>query len=303
MLLNMMMKNNLRFIHKNFNKKCYSQVYDRIVKFSENLKDNEMKIPMEKDTYSIFLSKEDKLSDLTARINGTAENIQKVEFLNFQEEKINEDLLFDNLVNSPFKVRINGHHTIKYFPCINKLISNKNFSLGDNYNNMIIDTIDKISTKENNLGVLSVISLNKKEIEEKISNLIKIYEKQIEEYSQAEVLLEKKLKDKKFWFINSALLFFIAHLIVFYILIYQIYGWDTIEPITYIVGNVYWIFGLSYFVIRKKKLDIGLLSSNGYKKEFFKNMGRRIGYSSIEKEFLMNEIVEIRKFKDTIAKI
>jgi len=296
----MMMKNKLR---NNFNKKFYSQVYDRIVKFSENLKDNEMKIPMDKDTYSIFFSKEDKLSDLTTRINGTSENIQKVEFLSFQDEKINEDLLFDNLSKSPFKVRINGHHMIKYFPCINKLISNKNFKLGDNYNNMIIDTIDKISLTENNLGVLSVINSNKKEIEEKITNLMKIYEKQIEEYSQAEIVLDKKLKDKKFWFINSALLFFIAHLIVFYVLIYQIYGWDTIEPITYIVGNVYWIFGLSYFILRKKKLDIGLLSSNGYRKEFFKNMGRRIGYSSIEKDFLMNELVEIRKFKETIAKI
>jgi hypothetical protein len=86
-------------------------------------------------------------------------------------------------------------------------------------------------------------------------------------------------------------------------LIYELYGWDTIEPITYIVGNVYWIIGLSFYVMKKKKLDLSLFSTSAYTSEFMKNFGKRIGYSQKDKQFLFNEIAEIRKFKETLANI
>jgi hypothetical protein len=151
--------------------------------------------------------------------------------------------------------------------------------------------------------IISILGENKKEIENKISSLLSIYEKLFEEQTQAEKLLEKRLKDRRWWFLNLGLLFFVLHAALFYYLIYELYGWDTIEPITYIVGNVYWIIGLSFYVMKKKKLDLSLFSTSAYTSEFMKNFGKRIGYSQKDKQFLFNEIAEIRKFKETLANI
>src|SRR5690606_20045706 len=87
-----------------------------------------------------------------------------------------------------------------------------------------------------------------KEVNAKLENLLEVYENLMKEYNIAEQLLNMRVKQNLRFYLNCALLFFILHAILFYFLIYQWYGWDTIEPVTYIVGNVYWIIGLGYFV-------------------------------------------------------
>lgn len=301
--------NNMR-IRTKLSKKLYSQVHDKIVKFSEDINNNEMKVPVDNSVYSIFFSKEDKLKDVANRINLSAENVQKVEFLSIKEESLNDqELDFQDIIKSPFTLRLNGYQTIKYFPSINMVINphpkfNEKVVI-NNHNFFLLENFRKIM-KEKEISrskIISILGENKKEIENKISSLLSIYEKLFEEQTQAEKLLEKRLKDRRWWFLNLGLLFFVLHAALFYYLIYELYGWDTIEPITYIVGNVYWIIGLSFYVMKKKKLDLSLFSTSAYTSEFMKNFGKRIGYSQKDKQFLFNEIAEIRKFKETLANI
>ena len=297
-------------IRSKINKKLYSQVHERMVKFSEDISNKEMKVPLDGSVYSIYFSKEDKLTDVANRINNSAENIQKVEFLNSSDEAIaNQETNFQELIKSPFNLRLNGYQTVKYFPSLNIALNlqpkSESGMIINNYNLFLLDSLKKImKEKEINKSLIdSVLGENKSEVEKRINELLSIYEKLFEEQSSAEKLLEKRLKDRRWWFLNLGMLFFILHAIVFYYLIYQVYGWDTIEPITYIVGNVYWIIGLGFFVMKKKKLDFSLFSSTSYKKEFMTFFGKRIGYSQKDKDFLFNEIAEIRKFKATLSKI
>lgn len=301
--------NNMR-IRTKLNKKLYSEVHDKIVKFSEDINNNEMKVPVDNSVYSIFFSKEDKLKDVANRINLSAEKVQKVEFLSIKEESLNDqELNFQDIIKSPFTLRLNGYQTIKYFPSINMVINphpkfNEKVVI-NNHNFFLLENFRKIM-KEKEISrskIISILGENKKEVEYKISSLLSIYEKLLEEQTQAEKLLEKRLKDRRWWFLNLGLLFFVLHAALFYYLIYELYGWDTIEPITYIVGNVYWIIGLSFYVMKKKKLDLSLFSTSAYTSEFMKNFGKRIGYSQKDKQFLFNEIAEIRKFKETLAYI
>jgi len=301
--------NNMR-IRTKLSKKLFSQVHDKIVKFSEDINNNEMKVPVDNSVYSIFFSKEDKLKDVANRINLSAENVQKVEFLSIKEESLNDqELNYQDIIKSPFTLRLNGYQTIKYFPSINMVINphpkfNEKVVI-NNHNFFLLENFRKIM-KEKEISrskIISILGENKKEIENKISSLLSIYEKLFEEQTQAEKLLEKRLKDRRWWFLNLGLLFFVLHAALFYYLIYELYGWDTIEPITYIVGNVYWIIGLSFYVMKKKKLDLSLFSTSAYTSEFMKNFGKRIGYSQKDKQFLFNEIAEIRKFKETLANI
>jgi hypothetical protein len=111
-------------IRTKLSKKLFSQVHDKIVKFSEDINNNEMKVPVDNSVYSIFFSKEDKLKDVANRINLSAENVQKVEFLSIKEESLNDqELNYQDIIKSPFTLRLNGYQTIKYFPSINMVIN------------------------------------------------------------------------------------------------------------------------------------------------------------------------------------
>ena len=104
-------------------------------------------------------------------------------------------------------------------------------------------------------------------------------------------------------YLNLGILFFLLNVIVFYVLIYQVYGWDTIEPITYIVGNVYWIIGLSFFVYKKKKLDFSFFFSKGFKRNFYRKNGFLLGFNEIERNFVAKEIKEIKQFKEALGNL
>ena len=138
---------------------------------------------------------------------------------------------------------------------------------------------------------------------EKISQLQKQYVLLQEEYEKIEKILENRYNSAIKRYLLLGMLFFILHTIVFYVLIYHLYGWDTIEPITYIVGNLYWIAGLSFFVLKKKKLDFSLITSEGFKKTFFINKGKNFAFNPIEKAFVNKELSRIKEFKDTLSRI
>ncbi len=68
-----------------------------------------------------------------------------------------------------------------------------------------------------------------------------------------ELSIEKKVEYKRKLYVIMNILYFLLHLIIFYALIYQIYGRDEIEPVSYVVGNIYWITGIVFFLTIKSK--------------------------------------------------
>ena len=284
----------------------FSEVCDKIVKFSSNLKNKEMKVPFDGSCYSILFLEGDKLSDLTNRINGSSEKLQKVEFLNFAEETLlEENKLFKDIIASPFRLRINGHHLVRYLPSMTiALNENRNLSDSDltDTNFLLLQTSASL-LDGGSLDIQKSLHDKKNSINAKIDKILLQYEKLQLEYQKAEEFIDKRLKSRRKTFANLALIFFILHAIAFYCLIYQMYGWDTVEPVTYIVGNVYWIIALSFFVMKKKKLDFGFIFAESYKKEFFAKMSQKINFSSTENLFIQKEIQDLRKFKEIVSKI
>jgi hypothetical protein len=291
--------------------KNFSEIHHRIVKFSSNLPRTELKVPFEEENYSILLNENDKLSEIAGRINGSSEKLQKVEFLNFSDNSVKDQAnLFKEISRSPFKLRINGHYVVKYLPSISSVMSegkvtekyfDNNNTLSEN-NFLLLQTSNALG-EVNKSNIQKVLNETKTLLVTKLDKLLVEYEKLEKEYEKGEDFIEKRLKQKKRNLANIALLFVTVHAIVFYWLIYQMFGWDQVEPVTYIVGNVYWIIGLSFFVFKKKKLDFGLIFGSTYRKDFYKTMGDKIGYNEVEKLFIKREICEMKKYKEFIKKL
>jgi hypothetical protein len=286
------------FIKNKITKKCFSQVYDKIVKLSEDVNSNELKFPFYETNYSIYFKKEETLKDLLKKFEGIDQKLQTVECLDTSNEIVNENKPVRELIRQPFQLKINKHITVKYFPSINLLISTpgeiderQKFLIFNNYNYFLYQNFNSQRSKE-----------FKTQIENELTKLLSIYEKYYKLYEKSEELLNKKLNSQRKLFINSGILFFILNLIIFYVLIYHIYGWDTIEPITYIVGNIYWIMGLAFFVFKKKKLEFSFFYSDSFTSNFMKNKGQLLGFSRIEKDFIAKEIKEIKRFKEALTK-
>jgi len=294
---------NTKFInsYKNFS----SKVYNNIVQFSNDINTNELKIPVYDKNYSIFYKKEDKISDFLKRIEGVDPKIQKVECLNYKGEPVtnlNESLL--DLAKHSFVIKLNGHMNIKYFPSLNMIVSKDNrtkFSIFNNFNSFLYNNFSNKGRA--NIPTEESIKELKKEVESNLNNLLETYEKLFKHCQDAKERLDKKFKSTMNLYINLGVLFFLLNVIVFYVLIYQLYGWDTIEPITYIVGNIYWIIGLSFFVYKKKKLDFSFFFSKGFKRNFYEKNGNLLGFNEIERNFLTNEIKEIKQFKEALGKL
>lgn len=299
---------NTKLLKEPFRK--FGELHGNIFKFSRNLAKREIKVPYEGLSYSIFYEKDDKLSDVSNRIIGTCEKLQKVEFLDFSLDTTkDENTLFTHVSHSPFRMRINGHILVKYIPSISMLIEDDPLKPHDG-SRVYPETIQVIVGSTNlflngtDIKESHKLWMEKKQsIQSKLDTLLVQYEKLSNEYTKGEEYIDRRLKYHRILLCNIALIFFILHVFVFYWLIYQMYGWDTIEPITYIVGNVYWIIGLSFFVFKKKKLEFSFIFSSKYHKEFYNKIGARIGYCRNEKQFIQKEIHNIKKFKQILSKI
>lgn len=290
-------------------RKLFSQVYSSIVKLPDNVNSNEIKIPLYGENYTIYFKDNDSLAEIQQKLKQTDDKLAKLEFLDINEQTItDENKLFKDVIQNPFQLKINNYMNIKYFPSLNMVINadkkavssdnDKDYYILNSYNYFLFNALAKTAANS-----LSDISSYKSEVEGRLNSLLNIYEQLLKEYSKAEEILENKYNKIKNNLILMGILFFIIHAIVFYVLIYHIYGWDTIEPYTYIVGNIYWIIGLLFFVSKKKKLDVSFFNSEGFKKDFFLKHGKNLGFNQLDKKFVTEEIRKINQLKETITKI
>lgn len=284
----LIIKNSNSFLYNKLSKKAFS--FENIIKMKNRDKAREIQLSLYGKEYAIFIKPDEKLFDLKNKIEKADEKIQKVEILNLEtKEKLNLDTQFKDVEHIPIKFEINGYINQNYLPshitCFN------DFSIKNIYSKLLQMKINDSKGSFDN---------SKNEILNKLENLLKIYNSILLEYKKAETLIHKRLLQKQKLYLNLSIAFFLLHLIVFYLLIFQFYGWDQIEPVTYIVGNVYWIIGLGFLLRYRAKLDISYFYSKTFNKRFLKQRAELFGYNKVDKEFIANEIVKMNSLKKNL---
>ena len=94
----------------------------------------------------------------------------------------------------------------------------------------------------------------------------------------------------------------IIHLIAFYLLIYQYFGWDQIEPVTFLIANLYWIIGIAFFITFKSKLGIEFFFQKDIKNKIRTKVASKYGFSKFNQNNLNNHIDRLNKFKNCFNK-
>ena len=308
---NFLQSNNIFLKNLSLNsRKFSSKVYSNFVKFSDDLDNNELKVPLYEKNYSLFLKKECTISDFIKMIEGVDQRIQKIEFLDHKGESVtnSEEILLDCAKKS-FTLKLNGHINIKYFPSVNMMISNSNqiksetneqekFMILNNFNFFLFKNFNR---KDFSFSQKSFTEF-RNQVDTDLNNLLEVYGNLLKKFEKAKERLDKKFDKTMKLYLNLGILFFLLHAVVFYFLIYHFYGWDTIEPTTYIVANVYWIIGLSFFIYKKKKLDFSFIYSETFKNNFYKKNAFLVGFNEVERNFLAKEINEIQQFREALNK-
>jgi hypothetical protein len=276
-----------------FNKKLFSQSFGNCVRFTSGK--NEIKIPLNDKVNSVFYKNDENISSLKTRISLIdKEFIQKLEIRDLQTQQIlSDDTNVNNLINKPFEIFVNNYHSIKHFPSLNQLIVS---NLGNNSNTQ--------DPTKNYLHNLYFKDMHKRDVLlEEINRLKTLYEKMNSEYKKGEELVDKNLEKTRNNFMILGIIYFLIHFLVFYFLIYHVYSWDNIEPITYITGNAYWIVGLFFFIITLRRLDLSFVFSDTFTSHFLKKFRFIYATHPAEKQFFNAEIREINKFLKNIRKI
>jgi hypothetical protein len=104
-------------------------------------------------------------------------------------------------------------------------------------------------------------------------------------------------------FLRLSILYFVLHLVIFYLLIYQFYGWDTIEPITYIVGNIYWIIAIGFFIRYKKKLDVTYFISDTFTQSFLRKQSQKFAFNPQGRQYTKEYLNKVKEFQNAIEKL
>jgi hypothetical protein len=301
-MLGRILKSNYKFFSQNFPKKCFSEVYGNCIKFSETFNSNEIKIPLKDKTNVVYFNNNEDLASLKNKIKGLdKEFVQKLEVRPFDDKKdYPHNTKVEDILSKPFEILINNHLTLKHFPSLNLVItsslnSHQNVNINDPHNHYLyLRSLQELAKKKDT---------SQEAIKAELTKLYNIYENLHKEYIKGEETVTKLLNKRRKQFMTLSILYFIGHLIAFYVLIYHISAWDTIEPYTYIVGNVYWIVALAFFIVMMRKLDMSFVYSSTFTQYFLNKYRFFYGCNPLENSFYLREMNKINKFIYSIRKI
>jgi hypothetical protein len=280
--------------NKKLNKKLFSQAFGNCVRFT--IGKNEIKLPINNQISVIYFKNDETITSLKNKIISTdKEYVQKLIIRDLEhKQEFTDEIPINDIINKPFEIFINNYLSIKHFPSLNQIVitntSRRNLNISDPVKNYLYSSYLKSLT-------------NKEKIFEDISKLKTLYETMYSEYEKSEKLVDKNLEMTRSKFMILGILFFILHLLGFYYLIYYAYSWDNIEPITYIVGNAYWIAGLFFFIVTLRRLDLSFVFTEKFTNHFLKKLRFIYATNPIEKEFFNAELREINRFLNSIQKI
>lgn len=305
---------------KNLSRSNYCEKIGSLVMLNSK---NEIKITFEEKTFSIFFNESDSINVLNEKIIGINEKIQAVEFIEFESkealsEEIKNKILMKEFMKNPFLIRINKHLSSTYIPGVFPQL----FDKCEIANDLLSNNPDYLKSPED---IKNIVLLNLFELKEKNSKNIEKYEEekalfvsaikskidQREEFLKSlfdkQALSEKMVNDKLVFkskvAVRLGMLFAISHFSLFYALIYKIYAWDVIEPITYVVGNVYWIITLSFLAFKNRKLEFDLLEYNSIRNIYFNQYAKVLSFNEEEKLKLQEELEAIELLRLGLADI
>jgi hypothetical protein len=276
-------------------RKWFSEAFGNCIKFSETLNSNEIKIPIKNSVNNVYFNKGEDLATLKNKIKGIdKEFIQKMAIKPYDEKnEYTDDTKIEDIIAKPFEIHINNHLTLKHFPSLNLIITNKlqsrqRLDINDPHNHYLyLRGLQELAGKKD---------VTQEALKEELNKLYVIYEKLHKEYLKGEENVSNLLVKRRKQFMTLSILYFLAHLIAFYVLIYNIYAWDTIEPYTYIVGNVYWIVTLAFFIVMMKRLDMSFVYTSTFTNHFLNKYRFFYGCNPVENSFYMREMSKISKF-------
>lgn len=284
---------------------------------------NEIKITFEEKTFSIFFNETDSINVVNEKIQGISEKIQSVEFLQCDsKENLTEDFknktLMKDFIKNPFAVRINKHLSMNYIPGVFPQL----FIESNLINEIQSNNPDFLKTSEDikNVILLSLYDLKQKnsadlkkyeeekacfiaDILSKLDQREKFLKSLFEKQSLSEKMVNEKLEFMSKVAVKLGMLFAISHFSVFYALIYKFYAWDVIEPITYIVGNIYWIATLGFLAFNNRKLEFEMLQYDSIKKIYFSKYAKQLNYNEHEKLRLQEELKTIELLRSGLIDI
>jgi hypothetical protein len=280
-------------------KKFFSEAFGNCIKFSETLNSNEIKIPIKDNINVIYFNKDENLEAFKNKIKGIDKQyIQKLAIKPFDDKtEFTNETKVQDIIKKPFEIQINSHLTIKHFPSLNLVItsimeSQQNLNINDPNNHYLyLRSLQELAGKKD---------ISQEALKAELNKLFEIYQKLQKEYTVGEEKVEKLVLKKRYQFMTMGILYFIAHLIIFFVLIYHISAWDNIEPYTYIVGNVYWIACLAFFIVMMRRLDMSFVFSTTFTNYFLNKYRFLYGCNPVERTFFQREMTKIAKFLNSI---
>lgn len=281
---------------------------------------NEITINYQEKAYSIFFDEKDTIKSITEKIKTINKDINSVEFdlKSKSKTKTEEDLNLNmsEVIKNSFFITLNKKYQEHFIPSIYAQLINSNVKKfiaitpedisNDNMEyindveeikNEVLYNIYRLKTNENpqNFNKLYKEMLNsiKENLEKRKLDLLDIQSNQ----QLSEIYYDKTLKSRISLFNKLGISFGAANFFGFYALIYQIYAWDVIEPITYIVGNVYWIITLGFLVFNNRKLGFELIESKSVMEIYSGKIAKMTRFNKEEKLMIENELQKIEDLK------
>ena len=241
----------------------------------------------------IYYKDNDKIGNIINRVNETGKN--SILITNIEGKEFDKELPFNSITKEVFIIHFNSQIKNYYFPYIKPIIENNvQLSNSEVTNEYLLFNFSKYINNRHN-------SKNFHEsLFQELDNLVQIYEKMLSEFNEKQRVIETKLKRTSNFYSYLVILYLVLHLVLFYALIYHMYGWDVVEPVTYLVQNFYWIIGLSFFLSKKHRFEISYFLSSGFLNRFFHKNNKIIAYSKKNHEFIKKELAYINTFKRSL---
>ena len=244
-----------------------------------------------------YLSKE--LEENIKKDNLVFKFLNEVNYKELDKTKEIKEILSDNFILNIKNTTNNNELNIYHLADIRKLSKVQNKTILNDFNSSNINTLNLILAS---LNIKSIKNNNDyKYILNKIEMLIHKYQYMLEYLNKKEIAVEKQAKRNQNFYIYIIILYSLIHLIAFYYLIYKYYGWDEIEPITFLVGNLYWIIGIAFFIMFKSKLGIEFLFQKEIINKIRSKTAFKLGFCKFNQNNLSNHINKLDKFKNCLS--
>jgi len=172
--------------------------------------------------------------------------------------------------------------------------------------NILTNMINGKST--NLVNLLNLFLLQNKDTTgtNNIVDLLSKYIQQIEKIKDLldlkEQIINKRVLEAQLVKSNILIFLTVLWLASFFFLIYSLYGWDIIEPVTFLSGSILFLLQLVYFLKYKKRIGLEYYFSKSYSRFLFEKFSFEYGYNKNFHSEIAQEINKSRFCRTQLKK-